>query len=345
MLSDRIFTTGFSRRIGLFLAMLLALSLIVGVVFFFGSSPVWYGYVVGEDRKIYMVNLDSGEVEWVSRAFDQIGRPNSLEINRRDSILYVGSDRIGFRPLDYVPLLAVRLNETADIVFESYVEPFEDLRISTFGMRSSRAVVDLCLNPAAEVLYVGYIGHRELRTIVDPLTGEAIGRLDIPVLKQYEISPDGTEAAVIYPSGSRVSSNGDVREWPGGVTTRSLVTGETVMPLMELEDNQGLNPPWAQLRDNLVYVGNHRSIGVYDRESGEQLAKYDFIDENFRTGYSVQNYATQIPGRDDVVMSFGNYVTVFDPITAEVKSRTYIGDGDMLITEVVVTDKPLIPAD
>ena len=79
-------------------------------------------------------------------------------------------------------------------------------------------------------------------------------------------------------------------------------------------------------------------LEVFEWKTGEQLVAYDFVD-TFGT-MPWQRYVTRIPGSRFVTMSIGGSVMVFDPLTAEVKSKTHI--GNIPFTEVVVSDKPLI---
>ena len=77
------------------LAVLLALFL-TGCQFPGNNSPTWYGYVVGDDRRIYMVNLATGELMGSrccgAGAFMKGNASASVEIKCRESILYVSSE-------------------------------------------------------------------------------------------------------------------------------------------------------------------------------------------------------------------------------------------------------------
>ena len=124
-----------------------------------GSAPTWYGYVVGEDRRIYMVNLTTGELEWTSREIEQVREPVEIDINREESILYIANDVSDYMPWDQEPLItplfAVRLNEAADIVFEvpKYSQAATDGCIAT-----SAGSTRVRLGPFGKKLYVGFKG-------------------------------------------------------------------------------------------------------------------------------------------------------------------------------------------
>ena len=145
--------------------------------------------------------------------------------------------------------------------------------------------------------------------------------------------------ASVYP-GRYSENDSDIEDSPGGVAIWDLDTGE-MLSLTYLENNRGLNPPWENLPDPLVYVRNMPREGmvrleVYDRIGGEQLAWHSFQDI-FGVMPS-QLHATPIPGIDEVAMSIDGSVVVFDPVTAEIKTKSYI--GDIGLSEVVISSKP-----
>ena len=305
------------------------------------SSPTWYGYAVGEDRRIYMVNLNTGELEWVSREIEQVREPIEIEINREESILYIANGPIvvGQRnqtPLK-TPLFAVRLNDAADIVFEVPLnsqaaagDVIMNMSAGSFGVR---------LGPLGKFLYVVFFGDPEVPTaILDPLNGEIFGSLRGFVQKTREFSPDGKFAANIFPGGERVRDSGMV-EYRGLVTVLNLEAGENPPPVY-LDNNRGLRPPWGSPDDHFTYLRqqprqNINRIEVYDRESGELLAMNDET-----TGGFNQRHFTRIPDSNNVVVSVGGGFQVYNGLTAELVKR--ISVADTLLTEVVVTDKSLI---
>ena len=182
------------------------------------------------------------------------------------------------------------------------------------------------------------------RTILNSMDGSIVNQIDVFVTKDYEFSPDGKLIAVIHPGLSHETANG-LPEFPGTVIVWDLETGEQVSRT-EHESNRNLYPSWGASDDRLVHVRRNRRfdrLEVFDRDSGELLALHEFR-ETFDFGAPMQpNHAAPIPGSDDVAMTLGGYVVVFDPITAEIKSRTYV--SDTILTEVVVTDKPLLRTD
>ncbi len=324
------------RILGVVLGFLLAVSallLAIGAWVYWSHPPTWYGYVVGDDRKVYMVNLDTGILQWVSRELDQIHSPTQIDINHSDSILYIASGSYLPRN-DYVPVVAIKLNDKADVVFES------NLYSDTSTVFPSAWI--LRYNSSGNSLYVSHLGGSHAMTTLNPLSGEVIGGIKAYIRKDEIFSPDGRRLASILPERSQVR-DGKVEILPGAVIIVELDSND-ILSLTYLEENKGLYPPWGQTHENYVYVHNRGEgiwLEVYDRASGKQLAAHD-LQEIFGSTPN-QLHATPIPGTEDVAMSIGGYVVVFDPLTAEVKSKTYV--ADTILTEVVVTDKPLLRTD
>ncbi len=332
------------RQSGFVLRSILVVSTLVFTVIvwsFWNQSTTWYGYVVGEDRRIYMVDLKEGVLEWVSDELDQIGNPTEIDLNQEDSILYIasGPEGLGTRG-DYVPLVAVSLDEKPEIILESWVDP-EHVK----GSNTKHAIYYLRLSPNSDVIYAAYANlDHQRRTILDASNAEIIDQNSIFITKADEFSPDATKLAQIHPGLNEETEFG-VRDFPGIVIVWDLETGEQILRT-EHEGNKNLYPPWESPEDHFVHVRRNRKFNrleVYDRGSGEQLAVHEYR-KSFGLGSPTQrNHATKIPGSDNVAMTFGSYVVVFDPITAEIKSQTYVSDS--ILTEVVVTDKPLLRTD
>ncbi len=329
------------------------ISFIILAIFFFNfglrfsfwreTTTIWYGYAVDDDRRIYMVNLNEGKLKWTSEPLGQIGNPTEIDLDRDKSILYIGSgpEFIG-RARGYVPLVAVSLKEVPEILLESWVDP----AYSPESDMNEPPIYYLKFSPESGLLHnsLGSRNYPSRRIVYDPTTESIIGQNDAFITKDFEFSPDGKFVAEIHPGLSREIANG-IPEFPGIVIVWDLETGEQISRT-EHENNRNLYPPWGASNDRLVHVRRNRlfnRLEVFDRDSGELLALHEFR-ETFDFGAPTQyHHATPIPKSDDVAMTFGGSVVVFDPITAEVKSRTYVSDS--ILTEVVVTDKPLLRTD
>ena len=310
-------------------------------IFYFMNQPIsWYGYVVGQDRKIYMVNLDSGELEWTSRSLKEIGEfhpdlyVTEIDINREKGILYVAIESGIFRQ-DFIPLIAVELSNSADVIFHLPMNHNSGLVNSANKLR---------LNPNGQALYVDFFGSDPSTTILDPLSGQIIGGLKGSILKREVFSPDGGTVATIRPRGYRLRDSG-LEEYQGYVLTFDLDSEEGAVSF--LSSGRGLFPPWGASEEHFVYVRfqprqNIYRLEVYDRESGKILAKYDKFSDAVKS-FPNQQHPTHIPGTDLVAMTAGNEVIVFNGKTAEVVNRIHV--ADVRLTEVVVSDQPLIRTD
>lgn len=313
MLSGRL--RGAKRK--LLLVSLAAVVLAVAGILHFQAQPrVWYGYVVGRDLdrdvRIYMVNLETGELEWVSRVLEELKPDNpylphnyiaEIEINREDSILYIGQSSDLFDYLGYPTLLAVRLNESADTVFE----------ITDAGVERVR------MNHAKDQLYVYFYSGPEFFTVLDPRTGENVGRLNGLFQKSTEISPDGEMIVRIVPRFEMP----DGEAYPGYLSYAYLENLEE-RKRTDLEDNQSLYPPWQPDEDYFVYPkrwGDINRLEVYDRENGELIA---FNEDDF--SHSI----THILGAGRFAVPGGDGVIVFDGSTAEVLKRIRVADDVFL---------------
>ncbi|MYE99487.1 MAG: hypothetical protein F4234_04815 [Gammaproteobacteria bacterium] len=326
---------GYRRPLAFALVVVAIITILIGVtIYWLSRGSTWYGYVVGLDHRIYMVNLTEGGVVWVSRPLQVAGYPTEIDLNDDDSILYIayGSD---IPRTDYSPLLAVKLNESTDIVYK------HDILDDFSGIISP--AYELFYNSIAKEIYISYIYGAELMTKVDARTGQIIGSINIPIRKQYEVSPDGLMIAELYPDRARNTPNG-IEQPVGIIGVNDLRTGKVVSDT-EHPHNRGMFSPWGSPENNLIYVRENYSefisrLEVFDRETGEKLAEHDFR-ETF-SSLPNQSHVTRMPGSGDVAMSMGNSVVVFDPLTAEIKSRTRI---ESFPTEVVVTDKPLLQSE
>ena len=272
-------------------------------------------------------------------------RSDRIDINREESILYIGNGVIDGpamaeqriqEPL-ITSLFAVRLNDTADIVFEV---PLNSLGAGDSRVNTVLGTTSVRLGPLGKKLYVGYFGENPT-AILDPLSGEVMRGLSGFVQKTREFSPDGKMAANIFPGGSRLRDSG-LMEYQGLVSVLNLETGSGLPPVY-LENNRGLYPPWDSPEDHFIYLRSQPRqdiyrIEVYDRESGELLAMNDEILGGFN-----QRHFTRIPGSDNVVVSSGNGIHVYNGLTAELVKRIHVADTGL--TEVVVTNKPLIISD
>ena len=297
------------------------------------SETTWYGYVLGEDRRAYMINLDTGELEWTSRIFDEIRVIVGAGFNPEELIVYVTDSYVGNVepraqefPGPYRPLIAISLNEEK-VIFEH---------------EGGDSGSDVWMHPDGSVLYYygGRLQNGRYITIADPVTGRIIGGLDIPFGQNSVFSPDGAQVSNVFLEGGPSNCRGEDELDQGRVITWDLATGERISVTC-LVDNRGLYPPWGSPDRYLVDIegrprdeSGRRVMGldIYDRDSGEIIAKsIDFP--------ILQGPPARIPGTGKVVLSTYEEVVVFDVSTAEVLSRIRVTDGARLESGVFVSNR------
>ena len=110
---------------------------------------------------------------------------------------------------------------------------------------------------AAELLvYLGYVGDDALTSVLDPASGHITGHLTFPILPNTFLSPDGSFAAAVWPTGTRTRTNaaGENRtmQWQGGIAVHNLRTGALVSE-ETLQNNQNIRAPWAKTTTRFCY--------------------------------------------------------------------------------------------
>lgn len=230
-------------------------------------------YVAAADGKIYVLDLDSGSVIATSDVIEGLGKPTAIDIAPDSSLLYIASER-GYRQNDYYPLVAVDLNSNFRVIKRFRIDPSSGPTLDPTVLNTNvRAVYRVVVSNDGTKLYLVYAAPGyEPTTVVDSDTGLILGQTSAVIDRSTVFSPDGTQVANIWPSGSRVSdANGEqtIRQWPGGVAVTDLFTG-AVESQRELVANRGLQPPWQEISEPFVYLRTPEQVlEVYDRETGQ----------------------------------------------------------------------------
>lgn len=269
------------------------LSLLVSVIFLLSQMEVNDGasidtkepisalpviaYVACSDKKIYELDLSSGSIVRISDAFPGLGSPSDIDFG--DSTLYIGSAR-GRGQNDYYPLIMV---DTKDGFFNIKKAVRFDPDIGALDQhglnKNVRAVYSIVLSADGDNLFVGIVGQDKFPSVLlNSTSGEVIRKLTFTLTKNNTLSPDGLLAAEIYPSGERevvLDGKKSMKRWNGGVAIRNLESGDWVSKL-ELENNQGLQPPWDLASPLFLYFrGQKQELEVYDRASGMMITSID----------------------------------------------------------------------
>ena len=338
------------------LVLVFALLLVFGWTVWDRPEKPWYGYVVGKDQKIHAVNLTTGELEWSSRFLHELGSSSedyreiqevtanwvkpweehevlaiNIELNREESILYIGSR--GDDILTPLPLIAIKFDEQLDTVFRVN---WLDWKKYELERDSTLNVVELHFSSFKKALYVQFrYPFEECCHVLDPVTGEMLGRENTFLDKRVEYSPDGRMYARFTPERYSNGSRLGLVHRSGGVSYKNIETGEPASSFsLESYPELDFYPPWGSSDDHFVYVRTRGTdhegsrlfgLEVYDRGTRELIASnYDF-------GRPGQDHATRIPGTNRVALTVGDEVIVFDGLTAEIVHRIRVAEDLKLV--------------
>ncbi len=291
-------------------------------------------YVVSADRRIYKIDLESSQIIATSEPIEGIGRPTSIDIDRQNGRLYIGSDR-GRGQREFTPLLVVDVNEDRFSVLERFtIDPLTDSADdSTVSTPQVHAVYGLMLSPDGKELYLGYGGPgHKLTVVLDSFTGAIIREIDLPMFgaSVYTFSPDGRKIAEMWPAGSAVIEQDGTearREWGAGVAVGDLLTGKWISKTA-LEDGRGLRAPWESTSEPFVYFrDSNRVMEVFDRDTGTVLSR---VDLSKLTGLQLEHKATTIGDTGLVALPMTGsaqkgYIVIFDIDSQEIASKIEVG--------------------
>lgn len=256
-----------------------ALALAAGLfaaMYFIGGAPARQQlvYVACEDKRVYAVDLASGEVVARSNPIEGMGRPTSVDFVAETSRLYIGSER-DYAQNDYYPLVAVDISDGFDVVGRYTLDPGRNV-IDPSTPNEVGAVYEVFASETSSQLYFVYASpdYSGVAAIFDMAAERIVGKTGTVVRPSMVFSADGSQRAEIWAGGSR-TINGESTVFPGGVAVRDIMTGE-IISRVELEDNQGLQPPWETLSSpHLDQVGGTETYNLYDRDSGHVISTMD----------------------------------------------------------------------
>ncbi len=241
-------------------------------------------YVACDDKRIYTIDVNRGQVVAVSEPIPELGNPTGLDISRDGRTLYISSERgyyIGSTKTDfqtdYFPIVIVDVS-TMQVKRKFHLE---------MGPPKGRwlditAVYGLKVSPDGKTIFAGY-AHPKYQggdVAVDAETGAILRHLPGFYATRNQqnctFSDDGRFATKIRST---------------KVDTYNLETGEKVVsiPAPDLfASGQGLNPSWRRLNGPLCIVDrekegeNWRKIfRVRDRTTGKILRELKDFDLGF----------------------------------------------------------------
>jgi hypothetical protein len=287
-------------------------------------------YVASADKKVYALDLRRGLVVRASAPLDEMGRPTSIAYVAAEPMLLVASER-GRGENDYSPLVAIRPGPDLVLARTYTVGAGGELRRDAPNT-SRHAIYTVVAAQDGRTLYLGLAEpNGQLTTLFDTATGAITGRSSVHIGAGSYISPDGTQVADIWPSGSRTVDAGGqpaVQEWPGGVVVRDIATGN-VVSRTDLRDNQGLHPPWSVVAGPYLYIKpGTTELRVYDRVTGNVDAMIELRALTNMT--PTQPVPMAVPDSTLAALSMVDadgrgFVTVIDLASRQVKSSIPVG--------------------
>ena len=221
-----------------------ALAVVAGllaVIFFNGDGAArqQLAYVACEDKRVYAVDLASGEVVGRSDPIEGMGRPTSVAFAAGTSRLYIGS-QWNYTQEGYYPLVAVDVSDGFDVVGRYTLDPEQDA-IDPSTPKYADPVFRVVASETSNQLYLMYASPDYgggVAAIFDMAAERIVGKTGTTVMPNIVFSPDGSQKAEIWASSSR-TIDGVTTEFPGGVAVRDIMTGEYISRV-ELDDNRGL---------------------------------------------------------------------------------------------------------
>jgi hypothetical protein len=252
-----------------------------------GSANTHF-YVACDDKRIYTIDVNLGQVVSVSEPLPELGNPTGLDISRDGRTLYISSERgyyIGSTKTDfqtdYFPIVIVDVS-TMQVKRKFHLE---------MGPPKGRwlditAVYGLKVSPDGKTIFAGY-AHPKYQggdVAVDAETGAILRHLPGFYATRNQqnctFSDDGRFATKVWSVRSKIYYE-----------TYSLETGEEVasMSVPELfASRQGLNPSWKRIAGPLSVIHSRRRdvprenenpvqyiLRTIDRMTGEVLLELD----------------------------------------------------------------------
>lgn len=303
-----------------------------------------FAYVASEDRRIYVVDLLRNEVIFKSDEIEGIGKPTAIDVDQKRKRLYISSRR-GQGQMTYSPIVVVDVR-TSPIKAVDWFELNTDKEVSAPDSKGEvSAVYTLIVSPDRNNLYVGY-SHPDYvggTTVVDSETGKIKGSLHILIDKRFVFSPDGKQAAAIYPSGSEVIRLPDgtekTRKWSGGLTVFDIEKNKEVLK----KEGVKLHPPWGKIEWPLMYIESGKVLKKIDRDTEKVLGSIDLEKSSGGLKTLAQYPQTFDRGRKVVLIMTDEekvgYIVVVDVKNMRLLSKVKIGKVGVDPTDIALSNE------
>jgi len=293
-----------------------------------GAREVHQAYVVCGDGKIYVIDVEKGQLLTVSSVIPElaIGKPTCIDIDRSKKILYVGCERrLGKRYMAskyrrYYPIIAVDLKR------------MEVIKKFTLDAGNICPVYEIKLSPDGRRIYAGY-AHPKYRwsnpaygggsVVIDVSTGDIIGALSFRVHPYSIFSKDGRRVTEIRAD---------------RVTVYDVEKDERVLTWEASElfkKGLGLNPLGRKLKGPLCIIENHKVLKKIDRLTGKVLSQLTL------DGETMMKYPVITANGEKALISvikgdFQGYIVIVDLMDDKIYARIKVG---RFPTNVVINEQ------
>ncbi len=310
----------------------LAIVLLLKTSCFAENHESLFGYVACNDKRIYLINIDSGKVVYKSDSIMGLGRPTSIDLDNKGGKLYVASER-GRWQSKYSPIVVFSVKTMQVEVIKKIDLIKED---SSGNFRDISGVYNIVVSPNTKHLYIGY-SHPEYAdgtTVIDSETGKIIKKINVIIDKGSIFSPDGRKVAEIWPGGRKVyirNKKEYVKDWSGGVAIYDLEKNIKVSHKELVKDRIGLNPEWGNLKQPFIYFRNYRLVEVYNRNNGQVINKINI--QEITGGLNTEmKYPVLLDNGKKIILSMADsnnqgYIAIIDLIEKKVLKKIKVGDG------------------
>lgn len=312
--------------------LLILIAVLLGSLTSIATASLRSNYVitVGVDRRVYIIDLNKSKVIKKSDVFPEMGRPTSIDFDKRNGRLYIGSGR-GYRQRIYYPLVVLKIRGNSI----KLIEKFERLEKGKEGVYE---IYTLKLSPDGKELFLGYGGYEGGTAVFNSFSREIVEKLNFYIGENSIFSPDGKKVCnILSPLSIIVDGKELVAEWrqKGCVITYDIEENKEIEKI-EAKDlfasGRGLNPPWEKIDTPLIRVeimgfgSDPGHLTAYDRLTGKEIYKIDLRDTSGRP-LPLNDYVLLLPDDKNkaLIPLAGGYLGIIDLKEKKLAARINIG--------------------
>ncbi|MFH1825549.1 MAG: hypothetical protein ABH873_10075 [Candidatus Firestonebacteria bacterium] len=257
---------------------IILLLILICAVGFCNDNDKQHAYLVG-GRKIYVVDIEKGELSYVSEEMKDIGYPVSFDIDRKNNILYIACHQHEHYFLEY-PVIGIDL-KTMKIIKKFKLDNDSNNSYEAYQLR---------IIPSDLLVVLYGDGNPNLDVILDPETGNIINRRYVTNSPDDIFNNNSAVNIMAWHVKDKIRLGFCIRFY------RDIMKDEKPI-FTEAEDlyksGQGLNPPWGKIEKPLLLKSKEGVIKLVDRMTGNTT---DIIDLS-NHGYVIRtdNYNSFFP--------------------------------------------------